>query len=186
MINVAMLLLGLIFSLGCARVEVQAPKEPIKVDISMRLDIYQHVEKDIDAIESIVSGGKEKQSFLDYFISNAYAEEGLSSEVEQAALRRRDRLSELSAWQSKGVIGENKRGFVEIVKQSSADPSLGQLVNQENSDRRIIYESLAKKNNTTVGEIEKLYAQRLQSSAPAGCPIETLDQATGSYQWKTK
>ena len=54
------LMLGVIFSLGCARVMVQAPKEPIKVDISMRLDVYQHIQNDIDDIESIVSGSKEE------------------------------------------------------------------------------------------------------------------------------
>ena len=42
---------------GCASVQVNAPKEPIKMDISMRLDVYQHVVKDIDDIESIVAGG---------------------------------------------------------------------------------------------------------------------------------
>ena len=39
----ALLILAIIISLGCAKVQVQAPKEPIKVDISMRLDIYQHI-----------------------------------------------------------------------------------------------------------------------------------------------
>jgi len=34
------LMMFLAVGLGCARVSVQAPKDPIKVDISMRLDIY--------------------------------------------------------------------------------------------------------------------------------------------------
>jgi len=38
--------MGVFLTVGCAKVQVQAPKEPIKVDISMRLDVYQHVEKD--------------------------------------------------------------------------------------------------------------------------------------------
>ncbi len=50
----------LVVFFGCARVRVEAPKEAIKLDISMRLDIYQHVTKDIDAIEDIVSGGSSK------------------------------------------------------------------------------------------------------------------------------
>ena len=80
--------------MACARVRVEAPKDPIKVDISMRLDIYQHVQTDINQIENIVSGAQEKpkpkdgQSLLDHFIHSAYAQEGLSPEVEQAALRR--------------------------------------------------------------------------------------------------
>ncbi len=183
--NIFIMLVALVAFFGCARVRVEAPKEPIKVDISMRLDIYQHVEKDIDAIESIVSGSKDtkktadKQSLLGFFSGEAYAEEGLSPEVEQAALRRKDRLGELSSWQAKGVIGENKNGLVEI--RSSEGAGAGQIVSAENADRTIIYQSVANKNGTSIEEVEKLYAKRLQASAPAGTPIETPDGA-----WKVK
>jgi len=180
--------------LGCARVRVEAPKEPIKVDISMRLDIYQHIEKDIDAIESIVSGSKEKQkteakdnqSLLGGFILNAYAQEGLSPEVERSALKRKDRLSELSSWEEKGVVGENRLGLVEIRNSGAAGPSVGQLVNSENSDRMTIYQEVAKKNGTSVEEVQKLYAKKLQANAPSGTPIEALNESTGQYEWKTK
>jgi len=53
------------------------------MDISMRLDVYQHVVKDIDAIEGIVAGSsdktesKDKRSFLSFVVSNVYAQEGL-------------------------------------------------------------------------------------------------------------
>jgi len=185
-------LLALFFGLGCARVKVEAPKEPIKVDISMRLDIYQHVEKDIDAIESIVSGSKEnkkavdKQGLLRISIKEVYAQEALSPEVEQAALRRKDRLSQLSLWEEKGVVGENKAGLVEIKNSEGLDVAVTQIIDAENSDRMIIYQSVAKKNNTSVEEVQKIYAKRLQGSAPSGTPIEVLNQATGSYEWKIK
>lgn len=187
-----LLFLGLILSLGCARVRVEAPKEPIKVDISMRLDIYQHVEKDIDAIETIVSGGKEKakpgdkQSLLDCFVSSVYAQEGLSPEVEQAALRRKDRLPELNSLLEKGVIGENKSGLVEARSAEKADAALEALIEAENSDRMVIYKSIADKNSTTVEEVRKLYAKRLQENAPSGTPVEVYSDASGAYEWKTK
>ncbi|MDD5729736.1 MAG: hypothetical protein PHN57_01210, partial [Candidatus Omnitrophica bacterium] len=62
--NFIMVAASVILVLGCARVRVEAPKEPIKVDISMRLDIYQHVTKDINDIENIVTGseGKDKKA----------------------------------------------------------------------------------------------------------------------------
>jgi uncharacterized protein YdbL (DUF1318 family) len=189
---VLFLMLGVIFGLGCARVRVEAPKEPIKVDISMRLDIYQHIQKDIDAIESIVSGSQTKskkgnnQSWLGYFVSTAFAEEVLNPEVEQAALRRRERISDLNNRQSEGVIGENKSGLVEIRALEKTDSALEALVKAENSDRMIIYEAVAKKNNTSVEEVQKLYAQRLKKDAPAGTPIEVLNEVTGKYEWKVK
>lgn len=187
-----LLVIGIILTLGCARVKIEAPKEPIKVDISMRLDVYQHVVKDIDKIESIVSGSKEKprpkdnQSLLNYFASSAYAEETLSPEVEQAALRRKDRRSELISWQEKGVIGENKSGLVAIKIPEKANSITEALVKAENNDRMLIYREVAKKNGTSVEEVQKLYAQRLQTDAPTGTPVEILNQATGNYEWKIK
>ena len=184
-------LAGLIVCTGCARVRVEAPKDPIKVDISMRLDVYQHVEKDIDAIEDIVSGSKTEpqskvyQNLLGLFVEDAYASEGLSPAVEQAALRRKDRLSELTSWQSQGVVGENRSGLVEIRNSEKADASVKALVAAENSDRMVIYQGIAEKNGTSVAEVQKLYAKHLQDAAPGGTPIEVSDGASAS-QWKIK
>lgn len=184
-----MVILGFVVFLGCARVSVQAPKDPIKVDISMRLDIYQHIKNDIDDIENIVTGSSEKtkgqgsRNFFNVFVTEAYAAQSLSPVVEDAALRRRDRYSELIALQMKGIIGENKLGLVEI---RSADSSLKELVEAENNDRMVIYQAVAQKNGSSVQEVQKLYAQRLQSDAAAGTPIEVLNSSTGLYEWKIK
>ena len=177
--------IGIIFSallvaVGCARVQVVAPKDPIKVDIAMRLDVYQHVEKDIDAIENIVSGNKPSGkliSMLNHFVGVAYAEEGLSAEVEGAAMRRKARYQGLASAESSGRIGENKSGFVEL----RGDASLGSLVSDENSDRMVIYRSISEKNGAALNEVQKLYAKKLQSGAPSGTPIES-----DSGEWTTK
>ena len=175
----------LLAGLGCARLRVEAPKEAIKVDISMRLDIYQHVEKDINAIENLVSGPSAagKSSWLDGLWSAAYAQEALSPEVEQAALRRRDRKPQLAAAQQSQAVGENKAGLVEV--RQPANAAAQQLANDENNDRMIIYRAVAAKNGTSIAEVQALYARRLQADAPAGTPIETIEGA-GAGQWKTK
>ena len=180
-------------SMGCARVRVEAPKEPIKVDVSMRLDIYQHVAKDIDNIESIVSGAgqksgaADKSSFLSPFaLDTAWAQEQLSPEVEAAALRRRDRFQSLQSLEQSGVVGENRLGLVEVRSPSNASNDTYALVKAENADRMSIYQAISKTNNLALEEVEKLYAQRLQTSALSGTPIEVLDQAKGDFIWKTK
>jgi uncharacterized protein YdbL (DUF1318 family) len=178
------LMLAVIISLGCAKLQVQAPKEAIKVDISMRLDIYQHIAKDIDEIENIVAG-KDKGGFMFGFVGSAFAEEGLSPEVERAALSRKDRRPELFSWEEKGVVGENKSGLAEIRNSAAADSSVRQLVNAENSNRMVIYRGVAAKNNSSVEEVQRLYAKRLQEHAPSGTPIEVLN-ASGNYEWQTK
>lgn len=182
----------LLLGFGCARVRLEAPKEPIKMDISMRLDVYQHVEKDIDAIEGIVSGVKDKpnpkdnRTALELFIGNAYAQEGISPEAEQAALRRRDRINELRALEAGGVIGENSIGLIEVKDPSQETASVKHLIEAENSDRMTIYKSVSAKNNTSTEEVQKIYANRLRSDAPTGTPIEVLNESTGVYEWKVK
>lgn len=178
---------------GCARVNVGGSKEPIKLDIAMRLDIYQHVQKDIDSIENIVAGNKTQpakkagnQSFLNCLLSSAYAQEGLTPDVEQAALRRKDRLDILSSWEAKAVVGENKAGLVEIRSAGLADSSVDGLVKAENADRMLIYRSLAGKYGETLEQIQKVYAEKLADQAPSGTPIETLNSSTGSSEWKVK
>lgn len=180
-------LAGIIVCFGCARVRVEGTKDPIKVDITMRLDVYQHVQKDIDDIENVVSGGVPaaktagQQSFLSRFITLSYAEDSLDPEVEAAALRRKDRRAELASWQEKGIAGENNIGLVEIRQRGTETAAVEELAAAENKDRMIIYQAVAEKNGTGVEDVQSLYARRLQSDAPPGTPVEMSD---GS--WKIK
>jgi len=162
------ILIALVAFFGCARVRVEAPKEAIKLDISMRLDIYQHVAKDIDAIEDIVSGNNpkpapgEKGSMLDIFVKDAYAQDSFGPEVEQAAYSRRDRKAQLDSLEASGAVAENQLGMVEMT--GSADSSVKALVDAENADRMVIYKAIAAKNGISVGEVQKIYAKKIQES----------------------
>jgi uncharacterized protein YdbL (DUF1318 family) len=165
-IFIALIVLVALF--GCARVRVEAPKEAIKLDISMRLDIYQHVAKDIDAIEDIVSGKEKKPapgkegSMLDVFVEEAYAEDSFGPEVENAALNRRDRRPQLLSLEEQGIVSENKLGLVET--REDAESSIKDLVSAENSDRMVIYKAIAAKNGISVEEVQEIYAKKLQEN----------------------
>jgi len=158
----------LVLGIGCARIKVEAPKEPIKLDISMRLDIYQHVAKDIDAIEDIVSGGSakpvsgQKGSMLDILVTEAYAQDSFGPEVEQAAYSRRDRRPQLDSLEASGVVAENQLGMVEI--REGADSSAKALVDAENADRMVIYRAIAAKNGVSVQEVQQIYAKKIQEN----------------------
>ncbi|MBN1793950.1 MAG: DUF1318 domain-containing protein [Candidatus Omnitrophica bacterium] len=183
---------AVLFYFGCARVQVEAPKEPIKVDISMRLDIYQHVIQDIDAIENLVSGDPAKtgpgddSSFLPLFVKSAYAQDELSQEVEQAALRRRERYNQITAWGAQGIIGENHRGLLEIRDRAKGGTAVQNVVQEENQDRMSIYGSIAEKNGITVQEVQSIYSQKLQEKVPGGTPIEVYNKTTGGYEWRVR
>ena len=175
----------LIVLISCAKVALQSPKDPIKIDITMRLDVYQHIIKDIEDIDSIVYQKKsqEESRFLNFFIDIAYAK-NMPKEIEEAALRRRDRLDRIIQLQKSGIVGENRYGLLEILKD--IDEVDKTLVEDENTDRMIIYRTLAKKNSVSVEEIQKLYAKNNQEKAPSGTPIEVLDAISGEYTWKIK
>lgn len=174
----------LFLMIGCAHVAMEAPKEPIKLDVSMRLDVYQHVQNDINQIENRINAPSDnpskisdKHSLLDYFTENAYAQD-LSPEAEAAVARRQSRHSDLLSWERKGVVGENKSGLAEI--RGPKDAVVQALVESENNDRTIIYRAIADKNGTPIDAVQGLYAKRLQSDAPAGTPVE------GDLGWSVK
>ena len=182
------LVLAVLFlALGCARVRVEAPKDPIKVDVSMRLDIYQHVAKDIDNIEDMISGPEEKpqaqdnHSLLEFFVNDAYAAEDLSPEAQAAVAKRKDRRPQIVSLEEKGIVGESKSGLLEIRNPQNADNSVQSLVGSENNDRTTIYREIAKNNGTSLEDVQVLYSKRLQSDAPGGTPIQNL-----SGEWKIK
>ncbi|MFH0941180.1 MAG: DUF1318 domain-containing protein [Candidatus Omnitrophota bacterium] len=184
--------MALLFLLGCARVTVDS-KQPIKVDVTMRLDIYQHVAKDVTAIEDMISApiaGQGKTSFLFFGVDEAYAQEesDFPSDVMAAIELRKTRRNNLVIWEEKGAIGEGADGFVVVRDISIAEhayPSYAEhvltIVEEENRDRKIIYEYVSNKNGAAQDETGRLFAKRIQADAPQGTPIEAPD---GS--WNTR
>ena len=180
---------------GCARVRFES-KEPIKVDVTMRLDIYQHVAKDAADIEDMISSGDEKKgaaagnksvSWLD--IQEAYAQEeherNFSPDVREAIERRKARREDLYAQESEGVLGENAQGFVVVRDPSAVDSKTAAMVEEENKDRRIIYQHVAQKNEAGLDDTGRVFAKRIQEKAPSSTPIEVME-SSGSFKWTIK
>lgn len=180
----------LVFTFGCASVEVKAPKDPIKVDVSMRLDVYQHVAKDVDEIENMVSNSSTTasglHSFLPFRTEVAYAEESMGPDVDEAVSGRKSRYNEITKLEGSGIVGENKKGLLEVRSPGKAAEDTLSLVTEENRDRMTIYRGIAQKNGTNVLDVQKVYAKRLQKDAPSGCPIEAVDEVTGKAAWTVK
>ena len=181
--RIAVIISVLFMTVGCVSIQVKPPKDPIKVDLTMRLDVYQHVEKDINAIEDMVSGPDKpvgKQSWLPSLVNEAYAEDGFGPDVEEAAAGRKARKAQVMSLLAKGAIGENSRGMLEPGLQGKSDPAAAEVIKAENKDRAIIYRAIARKNGTSYEEVAEMYSKRLQNDAPSGAPIETPSG------WQTK
>ena len=175
-------LLGLFFLLGCARVSIDA-KKPIQLDVTMRVDIYQHVARDADDIESMISSPSakssdpQKMSFFNLFVKEAFAQSpgDYPPDVMAAIERRKGRRGALLQLESQGVVGENASGLVVLRNPGGAPSSAGSLIEAENRDRKMIYAYVSKKNGASSEETARVFAKRIQADAPRGTPIQAAD-----------
>ncbi len=119
-------------------------------------------------------------SFLAVFLgfnSNVVLAEGaydikeMTPEVKSALEGRRNRFDQLRELKAKGAIGENNRGYVEVIGDGAGAQS---VVDAENSDRRLIYKTIEQQNDLSnaLGTIEKVFAQVQRDKASPGDKIQ--------------
>jgi uncharacterized protein len=103
------------------------------------------------------------------------------NDPELGALRKRfeERYAQIHALKTKDVIGETYQGYVEFVKDK--DESAASLVNDENADRKKLYELIAKRDNTTPEKVAERNAKRNFEKAKPG---EFLKNPDGTWQKK--
>ena len=200
-IFVAVLVLS---SAGCTYHTVKVEQEePLRVDVNMRIDVYNHVMEHADAIEKMVNeDGSQSCSFwrtlvrsLD-FASDVYAESTaeitgqLGQEAIDAINNRKLRRDEILKWQSAGAIGENYNGYIQFYSRVDLTEeqikSVENLIKEENSDRKIIYANISRIENISADNVGKIYAEKMRDTAPAGTPVQIMDENHHSQQWIIK
>ena len=104
----------------------------------------------------------------------------LTPAVKSALDGRKDRFEELTALKQQGIIGENNKGYVALLKD---DGSAEEIVEMENLDRKTIYTAIAEQNGllSEMDSIENVFAQVQRDKAAPGDKIQTEDGA-----WITK
>jgi len=103
-----------------------------------------------------------------------YTIKEMTSAVQSALENRRNRYGQLEALKRQRKVGENNRGYVEAF---SSEGSVRSLVEAENRDRKVIYQTIADQNNLTdaLSTIEKVFAQTQRDNAESGDKIQTED-----------
>ncbi len=99
-----------------------------------------------------------------------------SPRVQQIANSMKTRFNDVEAAKKTGAVGENNRGFLEMVKPDAiADADQRNTVQQtiaaENNDRKALYQEIARLNsdqNLTVSAVERVYAQKRLERAKSG------------------
>lgn len=156
--------LTILFSFwGCSAPSVNlSTPEPIKVDISMRLDVYQH-EKTTAKKSSIPEDSPDSET------------------------RRRNRMADIQQFKNARIVGEGHDGLLSIRVDTPGDYGdyIRKIVAEENSDRMALMKAIAEKEKTSLPEIQKRQAELWRNSAFQGELIEVLGP-DGSWIWVKK
>ena len=93
--------------------------------------------------------------------------------------RMKERLPVITALKAEGVIGENNKGYLEVIGGNQAKKN---VINAENSDRKQVYTAIAKQQGTSVDLVGKRRAKQIAKKAKPGQWIQ--DQSGKWYQKK--
>lgn len=92
--------------------------------------------------------------------------------------RMKQRLPQIVQIKKEGLIGENHKGYLEYVTEKRPHQ---EMVEAENSDRRKVYEMIAKNQGVSVEKVEVLRAAQIVEKAAKG---EMLKRSDGSWYRK--
>lgn len=136
-----------------------ATSEPLKVDVNMRVDIYQHT------------------------TGNAPAEgpEG------EAQTRRRARMAEIQNLKNARIVGEDRHGLLAIVQAPPGDYGdyVRRTAEAENADRLALMKQLAAERRVPLAQIEAEQATLWRERAFPGEWVET-QEPDGAWRWTQK
>ena len=84
------------------------------------------------------------------------------------------RVDKIEGYFAKGYIGENRNALLEIRGDvpASIESQVKKIIEQENSDRNIIYKATADKNNTDVSQVRKVFFEDDYNRAQSGYLFE--------------
>jgi uncharacterized protein YdbL (DUF1318 family) len=150
-LRLTLLILGIGCLGGCAPTVNLATPEPIKVDVSVRLDVYQ---------KTAPTKAKEEQSSL------------------VIAANRRLRSGEIQQLKGAHIIGEDRDGYLEI-RNPPADPKYlayaQSVVQAENTDRSYLYLANAQAKNEPMELVGADYAKLWRDRAFPGEWVQKED-----------
>ena len=101
-----------------------------------------------------------------------------SSSAEDTKSRMKKRLPIIIELKSKGIVGEDTRGYLQFVgtKREKED-----VVTAENNDRKSVYSAIAEKQGATVDFVGKRRAKQIVEKAKKG---EFLQDESGKWYKK--
>jgi uncharacterized protein YdbL (DUF1318 family) len=153
---------------GCKAPSINlSTNEPIKVDIAMRLDVYQH-----EAPAGATTAAKP---------SPTPARGG------DPIARRKNREADIQTFKNGRLVGEGHDGLLVILVEPAGDYGdyVRRMVAGENSDRMALMKARAEKEKRSLSDVQAAEAKSWADRSFKGEWIE-LKKPDGSYQWVQK
>jgi hypothetical protein len=158
----AVLALVLLASASCNsfKVDLQSP-EPIKVDVNMRLDVYQYKGDE---------PGKPNED---------------QARFDEAQTRIRNRYAEIQTFKNNAFVGEDHRGLLHLREKPAGEwgDYVEKEVNRENEDRTLVIRHRAKETNRAMHEVQEENWRERTSKAYHGEWIEVVGDKPGTFKW---
>ncbi len=107
----------------------------------------------------------------------AYAQEKPAPELDAVIATMKARNPEISAWKSRGCLGENNRGYIDLQESKELeDPAkknqVQKLLADENKDRKTFYKEYARLRGVTVSTMEAVGAKDKLKRAKSGEAVQ--------------
>ncbi len=150
--------------IGCSAPTVNlSTQDPIKVDIAMRLDVYQH--NKTTALKTSPPADK-------------------SSDPET---RRRNRMADIQNFKNSRLVGEGRDGLLSIRVETTGEAGdyMRKTVAEENADRMALMLALADKEKRSPQDIQAAQSDLWQKRSFEGELIE-VTQPDGTTAWVAK
>jgi len=152
-----------LFLTACAGPTVNlATPQPIKVDIAMRLDVYQHTKEASKKSTSVATGTDPAEA-------------------------RRNRMADIQTFKNSRLVGEGRDALLAIRVETPGDYGdfIRKTVDAENADRMALMKSDAEKQKTSLPQIQTKQASLAAKLAFKGEWIEVVKD-DGSSEWIQK
>lgn len=135
--------------------------EPIKVDVNIKLDVYQYK-------------GDEPN-----------APDAAQVSYEEAVERQRNRMAEIQKLKDNRLVGEDHRGLLHLREKPAGDwgDYVERTMNAENEDRTLLMRRQAKDSNRALHEVQEEQWKLRTDKAYEGEWIEIPGDKPNSFRW---
>jgi hypothetical protein len=153
--------------------------EPLKVDINVRLDVYQHEGKEGEASAASDAGTSAEAAAV-------IADAKVSADM--VAKRKRDRMEEIQELKNNRLVGENHRGLLTIrtLPLEEYGDYVKKTVEGENYDRNYLMRVEAKERNALLHTVQETTWNENIARSYEGEWVEVAGEKEGTFGWEQK